>query len=189
MLSSHPFLHLPCLLLPFIVPCKMVLARPDEWETWPYHCSLHLFMMARRSLCGPIACFLIGNIVFVWDVWYLVVAPHFLGLYSSLDLYCEGPWFTCIQENGCDKRVHQSYLRTERNTPVISNWFQSCQCCCCLCFPGEYLRLGTLISYNWAQVLEACDSLKLLSINFDLCVDATGLFVISLVFSALISMP
>ena len=35
-------------------------------------------------------------------------------------------------------------------------------------------RLGTLISYNLAQVLEACDSLKLLSIYFDLCVDATG---------------
>ena len=42
-LSSHLFLCLPCLLPPFTVPCKMVLARPDEWETWPYHCSLHLF--------------------------------------------------------------------------------------------------------------------------------------------------
>ena len=27
----------------------------------------------------------------------------------------------------------------------------------------------TLITYNWAQVLEACDCLKLLSIDFDLC--------------------
>ena len=33
MLSSHLFLCLPCLLTPFIVPCKMVLARPDERET------------------------------------------------------------------------------------------------------------------------------------------------------------
>ena len=33
MLSSHLFLCLTCLLHPFIVPCKMVLARPDEWET------------------------------------------------------------------------------------------------------------------------------------------------------------
>ena len=54
------------------------------------------------------------------------------------------------------------------------NSFQPCQCCCCLCYPGEYLRLGTLVSYNLAQVLEACDCLKLLSIRFDLCVDATG---------------
>ena len=29
MLSSHLFLCLPCLLPPFTVPCKMVLARPD----------------------------------------------------------------------------------------------------------------------------------------------------------------
>ena len=43
----------------------------------------------------------------------------------------------------------------------------------CLCYPGEYLRLGTLIN-NLAQVFEACDCLKLLSIHFDLCVDATG---------------
>ena len=32
MLSSHLFLCLPCLLPPFTVNCKMVLARPDERE-------------------------------------------------------------------------------------------------------------------------------------------------------------
>ena len=37
-----------------------------------------------------------------------------------------------------------------------------------VCYPGEYLRLGTLISYNLAQVFEACDCLKLLPIHFDL---------------------
>ena len=41
-------------------------------------------------------------------------------------------------------------------------------------YPGEYLRLGTLISYNSAQVFETCDCLKLLFIHFDPCVDATG---------------
>ena len=66
------------------------------------------------------------------------------------------------------------YPGTKRNTPFIQNLFQPCQCCCCLFYPGEYLRLGTLVSYNLAQLLEACDSLKLLSIYFDLCVDATG---------------
>ena len=117
---------------------------------------------------------LVGNMVFVWDTKYLAVTPHFHGLYSSLELCCEGTWFTSIQDGGCDKGTHQSYLGTERNTPVIPKWFQPCQCCCSLCYLGEYLRLGTLISYNWAQVLEACDSLKLLYIYFDLCVDATS---------------
>ena len=66
--------------------------------------------------------FLVGNIVFVWDAWYLVVAPYFHGLYSSLELGCEGPRFTSIQEDGCDKWVHQWYLGTGRNTPVLL-WF------------------------------------------------------------------
>ena len=58
MLSSLLFLCLPCLLPPFTVPCKMVLARPDELETWPYHCSLRLFTIVRRSSCCPIACWI-----------------------------------------------------------------------------------------------------------------------------------
>ena len=60
MLSSHLFLCLPCLLPPFTVPCKMVLARPDERETWPYHCSLRIFTIVRRSSCGPIACWILA---------------------------------------------------------------------------------------------------------------------------------
>ena len=63
MLSSHLFLCLPCL-PPFIVPCKLVLSRPDEQESCPYHCSLRLLTMVRRSSCGPIANFLVGNTVF-----------------------------------------------------------------------------------------------------------------------------
>ena len=47
------------------------------------------------------------------------LSPHFHGLYSSLELCCEDPWFASIQEDGCDKGMHQSYLGAERNTPVI----------------------------------------------------------------------
>ena len=72
-----------------------------------------------------------------------------ISLYSSsVEICCEDPWFTSIQEDGCNKGAHQFYLGTERNTPVILNWFQPCQRCCCLCYPGEYLRLGTLLSYT-----------------------------------------
>ena len=46
---------------PFTVPCKMVLAKPDERETWPYHCSLRLFTIVRRSSCGPIACWILAR--------------------------------------------------------------------------------------------------------------------------------
>ena len=61
MLSSHLFLCLLCLLPPFTVLCKMVLARPHERETRPYHCSLGLLTMVRGSLCGPIACWILAR--------------------------------------------------------------------------------------------------------------------------------
>ena len=56
LMSSHLFFCLPCLLPPFTVPCKMVLARPNERQTLLYHCSLRLSTIVRRSWCGPIAC-------------------------------------------------------------------------------------------------------------------------------------
>ena len=48
--SSHFFFCPPCLLplLPtFIVSRKMDLARPDERETWLFHCSSRFFTMVR----------------------------------------------------------------------------------------------------------------------------------------------
>ena len=71
MLSSHLFLCLPCLLPPFTVPCKMVLARPAEWETWPYHCRLLLFTIVRSSLCGPIACWILAwtSSLLTWSLY------------------------------------------------------------------------------------------------------------------------
>ena len=70
--------------------------------------------------------------------------------------------------------MHQSYFGTERNGSAVPNWFQPCKYCCRLCYPGEYLRLGTLVRYNGAKVLEARDCLKLLSVEFHLLVDAAG---------------
>ena len=70
MLSSHLFFCLPCLLPPLTVPCKIVLARPDEWETCPYYCSLCLFTMVRRSLCCPIACWILAR-TSSFVSWYL----------------------------------------------------------------------------------------------------------------------
>ena len=111
MLFSQQFLCLPCLLPPFIMPCKIVLPRPAEWETCPCHCSLRQGVFVWSSCLLDLGVdFLVDNMVFLWDVYYLAVAPHFHSLYSSLELCCEGPWFTSIQEDGCDKGARQSYL-------------------------------------------------------------------------------
>ena len=70
MLSSDLFFCLPCLLPPFTVPCKMVLAECDEQETCPYCSSLCLFTMVRRSLCGPIACWILAHTSLVtWSLY------------------------------------------------------------------------------------------------------------------------
>ena len=45
---------------PFTVPYKMILARPEERETWPYHPSLRLFTIVRRFSCGLIACWILA---------------------------------------------------------------------------------------------------------------------------------
>ena len=108
--------------------------------------------------------------------------PHFHGLYSSFEFCCEGRWFTSIEEDRCNKEAQQSYL--ERNIPAIPNWFQPCQCCCCLWCPGQYLRLRTLISskprnFKLVIVSSFCP-FTLVSVLMPLV-----LFVISLVFSTL----
>ena len=52
MLSSHCFLCLPVRLPPWTVPCRIVLASPDDRVTCPYNFSLHLFTEVRRSSYG-----------------------------------------------------------------------------------------------------------------------------------------
>ena len=74
MFSSYLFYCLPCLHPPFTVPCKMVLARPEERETWPYHCSLRLFTMVRSS-CGPIACWILArtSLLVTWSLYEMLI--------------------------------------------------------------------------------------------------------------------
>ena len=46
---------------PFTVPGKMFFARPDERKTCPYHLSLRLFTMVRRSSCGLFTCWILAR--------------------------------------------------------------------------------------------------------------------------------
>ena len=84
MLYSHLFLCPPCLFPPFTVPCKVVLARPDERETWPYHCSLRLFTMVRRSSCGLIACWISArtSLLITWSLYEMctILRSHLISM-------------------------------------------------------------------------------------------------------------
>ena len=88
---------------------------PLQFASLYNHQEIFMWFNCLLDLCTD---FLIGNMASVWDVYYLAVAPHLHGVYSSLELCCEGPWYTRIQEDGCDMGAHQSYLGAERNTLV-----------------------------------------------------------------------
>ena len=79
MLSFHFLFSLPCLLPPFTVPCKMVLARPDVWETCPCYFTLRLFTMVR-SPCGPIACWISAQTssLVKWSVYEIRIISRWI---------------------------------------------------------------------------------------------------------------
>ena len=96
-MSSHLFFCLPCRLLPSTVPCKMILAIPDEQETCPYHFSLcllwhRLLFLVTWSLyeiCSVVSC----------------ISTSFPWLCSSLQLCCESPWLTSILAYVKEKKI------------------------------------------------------------------------------------
>ena len=115
MLSSHLFLCLPCLLPVFTVPCKMDLARPDERETIPYHCSLRFCTTIRRSSCGPIACQILARTssLVTWSLYEMrsILRPHLISM-------------ACILLRSSAVRVHdsQAYRKMDvtRESSVVS---------------------------------------------------------------------
>ena len=75
---------------------------------------------------------------------------------------------------------HLSYFGTEINTFAIPYWFQPCHSYCRLCYPGEY-QAGSLDTWSLWLSQASCTLIPALM--------PLVLFVISLVSSALISMP
>ena len=70
-LSSHLFFCLP-LLFPFTVPCRIVFAKPEDFETWPNHLSFRFDQgqefIIFSSCCFDLSANLIGNMVLVQSV-------------------------------------------------------------------------------------------------------------------------
>ena len=95
MLSSHIFFCLPCLLPPFTVPCKMVFARPEEREAWPYHCNLRLCAMLRRSSCGPVACWSLArsSSLVTWSLFEM----RSIWRYHLISMTCILLWISAVR--------------------------------------------------------------------------------------------
>ena len=158
MLSFHLFLCLPCLLSPFTMPCNIVLVRPDERETCPHHFSLLLFTMVRRFSCGPVACWILTRTLSL-VAWSLYEVRSIISMATIL--LCSS--VVRVHDSQAHKKMCVGKERIGRIlelrgfSPVVPNWSQPWQRCCRQCCPWEHFRLGTLVNYNWAQVLEAGD--------------------------------
>ena len=190
MVSSHRFLCLPLRLPPWTVPCRIVLASPDDRVTWPYHFSLRLFTNVRRSsydpMAFPILAFTSSLVITVGDTEEFEETSHLQCLYPSFNVCCYGPRFTCIQKYGHGQETHQSDLGA--NVLVVPDDFKFDHCSSGLGYAGEYFRLGSLIWLYSSQIFKTSDGLRfLLSMVMSVLMPLV-LFVIW-VFSALISMP
>lgn len=82
MLSSHRFLCLPFRLPPCTVPCRIVLASPNDHVTYPYHFTLHLFTEVRRSSYGPMVfpILIFTTSLVMWSLYQILrsLRKHFI---------------------------------------------------------------------------------------------------------------
>ena len=99
--------------------------------------------------------FLAGNMVFVWDVWYLAVASHFHDLYSSLELCCDGPWLTMTNTLCWHMNLVFCFL-TDNSCSVKENRPDNFHLLYCLflCFFKGYLCVRILSLITFAIVME-----------------------------------
>ena len=88
MLSSLHFLCLPLRFRPWTVPCRTVLASPDDRVTYPYHFSLRLFTEVRRSSYGsmafPIQAF--TSWLVMWSLYWTCHTGHLAGSPAFVEL-------------------------------------------------------------------------------------------------------
>ena len=111
MLSYHRLSRLPLCLPHWTVPCRIVLAGPDDRVTCPYHFSLRLFAKVRRSSYGPMA-FPILAFTSSLVMWSLYEIPRSLRKHLISN--------ACIL-HACSTGVEKRYLVTEWQVHLHAN--------------------------------------------------------------------
>ena len=149
MLSSYRFLCLLIHLPPWTVPCRIVLASPDDCVTCLYRFSLHLFTELRRSSYGLIS-FPILAFTSSLVMWSLYEIP------SSLRKHLISNACTLLSVSAVTAHASHAYKNTDMARECISlilklmAMFLSFQmtlfrhCSSGQGYPGQYFRLGSL---------------------------------------------
>ena len=121
MMSSHRFLFLPLRLPPWTVPCRTVLASPDDRVTCPYHFRSRLFTEARSSYASSSGFhFLIGYVISVRDTEEFSKTSHLQCLYHSFSVCSYCPRFTSIRKYGHGQGTHQLDLGADGDVLILS---------------------------------------------------------------------
>ena len=82
-LSSHLFSCLPLFLCPFSVPCRIVVAKPKDLETWSNHLSFRFLTRVRSLSYSPVAAWIYlqtSPLGYLWSAHYSCIN------YSQLSL-------------------------------------------------------------------------------------------------------
>ena len=134
------------------------------------------FFVGSNSLPDSASNLFIRNVFSVWDAKESSEASHLNSLDLSLCLCCQCPCLTSVKEYGHDQGAQQSDLCVESNVFVFPYHFKVCKCSCwSVTMAPRYLKLWTVSSFSPLTLMVLLMPLML--------------FVISLVFSALICMP
>ena len=192
-LSSHLFFCLLLFLFPFTVPCRIVFAKPEDLETWPNRLSFRFLTRVRSSSYSPMAAwiFLRTSSVVTWSLYEM---------FNSLRQHLISK--ACVLFSNSAVKVHdsQAYINMEMTRERISFTFD----------PRDML-LSLQMGFSFVRAAVACAILvrtsglepssettaprylKLVTVpntcpfTFISPRMPLALFVISLVFSALIS--
>ena len=141
-LSSHLFFCLPLFLFPFTVPCRIVFAKPEDLETWPNHLSFRFLTRVRSSSYSPMAAwiFLRTSSLVTWSLYDML---------SSLRLHLISK--ACVLfSNSAVKVYHsQAYKNMEMTRERISFTFD----------PRDML-LSLQMGFSFVRVAMACAILE-----------------------------
>ena len=169
--------------------CKIVLASLMIRDTCPNHLNLRFFTVVNMLSQGPMAC-LVLSLTASLVMWCLNEMPssvlkHLISVASSFFRMSAVNVQVSLAYNSTQIiRERTSLIFEQREVCLFFQMvfsMQSFQYCCCLYNSGQYFRFGTLVCDDCAQILKTVNLVQFSSIQ-------PVLLVVSLVFSALISM-
>ena len=118
--------------------------------------------------------FLVGYVISARDTKGFMEAALLQWLYSSFNICCYGPRFTCTQKYGHGQRTPQSDLGADGDVIVVPDNFYFGHWSCGPSHPVEYFGLWSFIQYSSSQIFKIKYGIQFLVVHGNVSADATG---------------